>query len=251
MNEEEVCWQITRRDDNLPTIQILIVLRYTLRQYYEKIKGNKDNILEILDLPFDFNGCCPLCGGIDCARFMGYYHRGVVDEKGTFYKAFPTGRFLCTGKGMGFRVKHRTFSLLPYQLVPYSKYCLPFILKILKERYVTGRSVKAILDYLAGGRDSVYMDLSTSGIHAFKDFILSCINKLLVCGYYSKAERLLQQPSAGPRIEAFIGFAEAFVCAKVQPSVRGPCAVGYDYYLQGGGPFGNGYFLFGTPSQFR
>ena len=246
-----VCWQITERDDNLPTIQLLVNIGYTLKGYYEKIKGKKDNILEILDVSFDFSVCCPLCGGIECAQFMGYYYRGVVDEKGTFYKAFPIGRFLCKGKGSDFKVKHRTFSLLPYQLVPYSKYSLPFILKILKERYVQAHSIKAIQDYLAGSQEGIYMDLSTSGIHAFKDFILKSINKLLSSGYYPAAEEVLQVFSDAKRIRRFIGFAEVFCCHKTEPSVRGPCALAYDFYVQSGGPFGNGYFLFGSPSQFR
>lgn len=104
---------------NLPTIQILIYIKETLAQYYKKVKGKNYDLVEILDLGLDFRTRCPICGGKDCARFIKYYTRGVIDENGSYYKAFPIARYVCEAKGSQNVVSHKTFSLLPYQLIPY------------------------------------------------------------------------------------------------------------------------------------
>lgn len=192
-----------------------------------------------------------MCGGHDCVEFIGYYYRGVIDEKGTYYKAFPVARFLCRAKGSTPIVKHRTFSLLPYQLVPYTKYSIPFIINTLKSVYGEGNSVKQLQDYLAGFHEHRYIDFSRSSFYSFRTFLLKTIDKMLAAGYYQKGERELQESQSGKRIRIFIEYAEGFISDKSNPSIRGPCALGYDFYIRGGSYFSNGYFLFGTPSQFR
>lgn len=226
--------------------------KYTLPEYYRKVKGKREDIFEILDLPFDIYHRCPLCGGSDCAQFIGYYERQVIDENGTYYKAFPIARFLCNRKGGKPIVNHKTFSLFPHQLVPYSKYSIAFIFKVLKLNCVDDKSIMQIQTYLSGFDETgIYIDLSASSIHGFKKFILEVINKLLSSAYYRGAEKLLQDSSDNRRIKAFIKFAEAFCCYKINPCIRGPCALSYDFYMQGGSWFRNSHFLFGTPSQFR
>ncbi|MBC8179593.1 hypothetical protein H8E88_00575 [candidate division KSB1 bacterium] len=91
-----------------------------------------------------------MCGGSHCAKFIGYYHRPVLDENGTYYKAFPIARFLCYRKGDKPIVNHRTFSLFPYQLVPYSKYSIPFIFKVLNKIYINDKSIMEVQSYLSG-----------------------------------------------------------------------------------------------------
>jgi len=194
---------------------------------------------------------CPLCGAGDCAQFIGYYYRGVIDEKGTYYKALPIARYLCNRKGKTVTVKHRTFSLLPYQLVPYSKYSIPFILNVLRKVYGEDNSVKGLLDYLAGFDSDKYIELSVSVFYAFRAFILTAIDKMLATGFYKEISAQLQTPSTRQRIRVFLFFAEDFSCGKTDPEIRGPCALGYDYYMENGGYMRNAHFLFGTPSQFR
>lgn len=241
-----------RKNNNLPTIQVLISTKCTLAQYYSRVKGKRDDIFEALNLLFDLTDSCPLCGGSHCAQFIEYYHRQVIDEKGTYYKAFPIARFLCIRKGGKPIVDHRTFSLLPYQLVPYSKYSIPFIFKVLKSIHMEDKSIMEVQQYLSNFQETgIYVDLSAPSIYGFKRLILEAIDKLLSSAYYCEAENILQQPYGYCRIEAFIPFAQEFCCYKVIPYIRGPCALSYDFYMQGGGWFRNSYFLFGTPSQFR
>ncbi len=232
-------------------IQILTLIGYTLNSYYSQVNGKCEDVAAFLDLPYDFGAQCPLCGGKECAQFIGYYYRSVINEKGTYYKAFPIARYLCNRKGSALSIKHRTFSLLPYQLVPYTKYSIPFIISCLKKVFGEDNSVKELLDYLAGLETAEYIDISTSTFQGFKAFILACINKMSVVGFYKEAESALQSPFGRQRIKVFLVFAENFACHKTGQPIRGPCALGYDYYLLNGGHFRNGYFLFGTPSQFR
>jgi hypothetical protein len=176
--------------------------------------------------------------------FLGYYYRQVIDEYGTYYKAFPVARFECSGLGYVPPGTHRTFSLLPYQLIPYVKYSLPFIIKCLKSVFWEGRSVNQLLDYLAECEQG-HVDLSRSSYYHFRTFVLGCADKMLAVGVYRETEELFQFPAAR-RLCAFIAFAEEFTCHKTDYPIRGPCALGYDFYLASGG-----YFLFGTPSQHR
>jgi len=194
---------------------------------------------------------CPLCGARGCAQFIGYYYRGVIDEKGTYYKAFPIARYLCNGKGKFLTVKHRTFSLLPYQLAPYTKYSIPFIINALKKVYGEDNPVKVLLDNLAGFDPEEYIDLSVSSFYAFRAFILTSINKMMAMGFYKESTASLQIPSEKQRIKIFLVFAQDFTCCKTNPKIRGPCALGYDYYMEDGGYMRNAHFLFGAPSQFR
>ena len=135
--------------------------KYSLSEYYRKVKGKKEDIFEILDLSFDVYNRCPLCGGSDCARFIEYYERQVIDENGTYYKAFPIARFSCHRKGGEPIVKHKTFSLLPHQLVPYSKYSIAFIFKVLKLNCVDDKSIMQIQTYLSRFDETgIYIDFS-------------------------------------------------------------------------------------------
>ncbi|MBD3793764.1 MAG: hypothetical protein IE889_06330 [Campylobacterales bacterium] len=233
-------------------IQIAIIIEYTLRGYYSQVKGRNNDIIEILNLPYDFKYSCPLCGARDCAQFIGYYYREVIDEKGTYYKAMPIARYLCRRKGKALGVKHRTFSLLPYQLLPYSKYSIPFIINALRKVYGgENNSVKELLDYLAGFGEQKYIDLSNSVFYAFRELILTAIDKMLAMGFYKDLTMQMQTPSLRQRLRIFLSFAEDFSCYKTDPEIRGPCALGYDYYVRNGGYRKNAHFLFGTPSQFR
>jgi len=148
-------------------------------------------------------------------------------------------------------IKHRTFSLLPYQLVPYTKYSLPFILNSLRKVYGEDISVKGLLDYLAGFGLDEYIELSVGTFYAFRAFILTAIDKMMAMGFHKEIVAQLQTPSERQRIRIFLFFAEDFSCCKTGSEIRGPCALGYDYYIQDGGYMRNAHFLFGTPAQFR
>jgi len=124
-------------------------------------------------------------------------------------------------------------------------------MRCLRKVYGEESSVKELLDYLSGFEAEEYVELSTSAFQAFKAFILTCIDKMAAMGLYPEVESALRSPSGKQRIRAFLVFAFDFACQKTNQPIRGPCALGYDFYLSNGGCFRNGHFLFGVPSQFR
>lgn len=201
-----------------------------------------------------FRTCCPLCHAPDCARFLGYYYRQVIDEDGRYYPDFPVPRFSCRGKGEHTNVNHKTFSLLHYHLIPYSKYSLPFVVKVLKLRHIdrmTVESLQAYLGDISSTRDG-YKELSASGIFSFKQLLLTAINKILISDCYPQLPRKLGvSGDETVVIKIFLEFCLQFVSRKHSYPIRGPCVLSYDFYINGGFYLKNAYFLFGTPSQFR
>jgi len=200
-----------------------------------------------LDLNFDDH--CPLCGGKNCAKFFQYYTREVVDENSTYFKEFPIARFKCYGKGFVKDCKGRTFSLLPYQLVPYTKYSIPFILKVLKARHIKGLSIYKVQEYIDSFCKGDILTLDSDQLLNFKQLTEEAIGKILINNNY-KGNKKLFEFTGCELLKYFINFAEDFVCHKIDPCIRGPCSLGLDYYLTGGGYINNAYFLFGTPYQF-
>lgn len=241
-----------QKNGNLPTIQILIVMEYKLSQYYQKVKIKNESILDLID-SYPFRGSCPLCRAANCARFIGCYERAVIDEEGSHYNDFPVARFLCQGKGQARIVNHKTFSLLHYQLVPYRKYAVTFINKVLWARYIDRMTQRALLDYIADFSDKghEYVELSWSRILSFQKLIKVAIDKVMTSRYYPQAISQFQTPCENEQIKAFLLFAAEFYCYKFLYPIRGPCALCYDFYLTGGSYFRNSYFLLGKPSQFR
>lgn len=237
---------------NLPIIQTPIYITETLSKYYQKVKGKSYDISDILDLELAIHDCCPICGGVGCARFIEYYFREVIDEKGTYYKSVPIARYLCRRKGRKKIVSHKTFSLLPYQLVPYIRYSIPFIIKSLKLRYKENLSLSKLQDYLAQfGKDDI-LPISIDQLLLIQNIAMEAVQKIMATGYYKEFEaQALDSSSEKEILIAFIGFAQTFECCKVDPSIRGPCGLHYDFYLNGGGFYHNAHFLFGTASQFR
>jgi hypothetical protein len=82
-------------------------------------------------------------------------------------------------------VQHKTFSLLPYQLIPYCKYSIPFIFKILKMNHIDDKSVMDIQVILSETENSnSYIDLAQSSIYRFHNIIEDAITKLLAVANY-------------------------------------------------------------------
>lgn len=244
---------MAKHQNNDKSANIQITIKETLKEYYNKVKNKKYNIIDILELEFDFIGRCPICGGKDCCQFIGYYTRPVVDETGTYYKAFPIAGFKCRRKWKNIKVPHKTFSLLPCQLVPYNKYSIDYIIKILKLRHLAGNSINEIQNDLSKTEKYAEseIELSVKNLESFNKIIKNSINKILIIGCYPEIEKKLKINRSKEAIKIFIEFAELFYSYKTSPPIRGPCGLSYDYYISGNGYYTNHYFLYGTPSQFR
>ena len=181
----------------------------------------------------------------DCAKRLGTYPRKAIDIKGTYIKALLIGRFECSLTG-------KTFSLLPHQLVPYRKHALPFVIMTLRLKYVEKHRQNSILERMENLNDEGVLSLHPGNILRFEKLIEGAVDKII--RFYDHADLpkdVFYQCDKRERIRAFIEFAEGFICHKTNPPIRGPCGLGYDFYLTLGGFSQNAPFLFGTPSQFR
>jgi hypothetical protein len=160
--------------------------------------------------------------------------------------------------------KHRTFSLLHYHLIPYIKYSIPFLIKVMESRHIDKKSLQALCDYIIEftatgpvGTDYECIEISPSGILSLEPLIEEAINKITTSQYYQTVKQQWQKAfdSDNKRenigIKGFLEFCSQFECFKTNPSIRGPTALSYDFYISGGAYKRNSYFLFGTASQFR
>ena len=120
---------------------------------------------------------------------------------------------------------------------------------MLKLRHIEGRSIYKLQDYLAGFGEKEILSISVNQLCEFKKIVIESVRKILAIGYYTEFECNTQD--YGEQLKIFIEFAKRFESHKCSPSIRGPCALSYDFYINGRAYFNNAYFLFGTPSQFR
>ena len=160
-------------------------------------------------------------------------------------------------------VDHKTFSLLHYHLLPYHKYSIPFVIKVLKARHIERKALDILIKYIADftatgpvGTDYDYIELTHTRIFIFQSLIKKAINKILMSQHYKEISDRWQRQQLFDNnehelIKAFLEFCLEFECHKTNPPIRGPCALAYDFYLNGGAHVHNSHFLFGTPSQHR
>ena len=141
---------------------------------------------------------------------------------------------------------------MPYQLAPYTKYSIPFIIKAMELRHIEGLSIYDLLDYLAAFGEQDILSISADRIFGFKKLVMEAIHKIMASEYYPEfKEKGFKDSTDRGLLISFLGFARDFECQKAEPCIRGPCGLQYDFYINGGGYFKDAYFLFGTASQFR
>lgn len=173
-------------------------------------------------------------------NFMIYFH-------------FPIMRFLCRDKG-NLKSKHKTFSLLPYPLVPYQQTGLEVMLETVKHQHA-GKSLKQTKDHISQMGVNTDLPLDDKQIHNFWKIFTDAFIKLITVPQLK--HRLRQMPGfnhADP-IGSVIAFIDSY-----QPSLPGLLADNgapivilaqeFFFYFQTGAWF-NRNFLFGTPSQHR
>ncbi|MGA1825677.1 MAG: hypothetical protein ACMUIP_13545 [bacterium] len=135
----------------------------------------------------------------------------MVDEKSTYFKEFPIARFKCRGKGWKKESKGKTFSLLPYQLVPYIKYSIPFILKVLKARYINELSIYKVQEYIDSFMGNTFLTLDADQFYMLRQVVEEAIDKMLMMNFYKENKELFDC-KGNKLLECFIACAEHFVC---------------------------------------
>ncbi len=134
----------------------------------------------------------------------------------------------------------KTFSLLPYKLIPYTKYSIDFMFMIANSLYVLGKSQKTTVDDASKLLGSEFIP-PVSIIPKIKEYIIKAIEKVIISGYYPDLMTSLNTPDIRLKIKNFL----KYLTLEYGCPIRGPCKISYEYYKK------NESFLFGMPSQMR
>lgn len=168
------------------------------------------------------------------------------------YEHVKIARFICNRLNSDVPLgTHRTFSLLPSPLVPYSPYALELVL-----------AIASTLSEHAGNAYQTSYTLASQYEHLSPDpATLNRIEHRLEEAIRKLAQRPQAFPSRmrdcalrwnGGKLSDFIAFVNNYH-SPILPEASGACALSYDwfYLVQQDLPYMQRDFLFGTPSQKR
>lgn len=203
-------------------VQILLKVATDLLEYRTQV--NK----RTFKFP-SYKSCCPICHRSDCADWHGYYCRPAYTKDNQFIKDLPIRRGFC-------RKKKITFSLLPQQLIPYSKYPLKLITDILDIWVRAGKNIYRTMNNIChvGEQDEATDEMGNSHIYYFRRVFERAREKFI----------LWRKEARSYKIEKFIRY-----CQMYRPQQSEGLSL--EYYSNNGSYVKSSHFLFGTASQFR
>lgn len=232
-------------------IQIPYHIKVRLQEYYENF--------DTWPIP-DFSDKCPICGGIDCATFLGYYIRiAICPLTGFSVPDLPILRYLCHDKGKARVCDHITFSLLPDELVPFRQLSLDFMVRAIWFKVSRDLSLTGIMDVIEDELNNLgdvadFINIST--MMSWQRMILAAL-ELFTCdlqvmssevNMVSKSQYEQLQDTGG--LKLFLGILINHQSYN-NNLIRGPDVFARDYYRQSGGSKRDAVFLFGRASQHR
>jgi len=219
-------------------IQIPYHIKVSLQEYYENF--------DTWSIP-DFSNKCPICGGIDCATFLGHYIRiAICPLTGFSVPDLPVLRYLCHDKGTARVCDHITFSLLPDQLVPFRQLSLDFMvkaiwLKVSRDLSLT-RALDAIEDELNNlGDVADFINIST--MISWQRMILAAFELLMSADVNMVSKFHYEQLQDTTDLKLFLDLLINYQSQSSNHPIRGPTAFAWDYYQQSGGSEQHAYFL--------
>ena len=227
-------------------IQIPYHIKVSLQEYYEDF----DTWL----IP-DFSDKCPICGGIDCATFLGYYIRtAICPLTGFSVPDLPILRYLCHDKGNARVCDHITFSLLPNELVPFRQLSLDFMVRAIWFKVSRHLSFTRAMDVIEDelnclGDVANFINIST--MMSWQLMILTAFGLFMSTDVNMVSKFSYEQLQNTDDLKLFL---EILINHQSQSSnhpIRGPNAFAMDYYQQSGGSEQHAVFLFGRASQHR
>ena len=198
---------------------------------------------------------CPLCGAEGCAKFLQFYTRTTVYFGNTVYEDVPIGRFICCRLNPNVPPEtHRTFSLLPHPLVPYSPYALHTTIALATALAEHADNAYQTSQTLASAYENLNPGPTTLG--RIKRRLVEALRKL------KRLPETLQQMISersiptGRTLETLADLITLMVTYHSPAcgiGVSGACGLSYDwfYVFQAELPYMERDFLVGTPSQKR
>ena len=227
-------------------IQIPYHIKVSLQEYYEDFDTR---------LIPDFSDKCPICGGIDCATFLGYYIRtAICPLTGFSVPDLPILRYLCHDKGNARVCDHITFSLLPNELVPFRQLSLDFMVRAIWFKVSRHLSFTRAMDVIEDelnclGDVADFINIST--MMSWQLMILTAFGLFMSADVNMVSKFSYEQLQNTDDLKLFL---EILINHQSQTSnhpIRGPDAFAMDYYQQSGGSEQHAVFLFGRASQHR
>lgn len=232
------------------------MLLITISAYAEKVKAGK------FTFP-DFHNCCPICHGEECAVRIGYYYRNVIqiqeNEESNYQERISVARYLCKKKNKP-KVKNRTFSLLPDNLIPYYSYTIDTLIYIILQILLNDDSADN------NPSDNYPIDKALENIDKVspEETLLSegilnrCLNifrqaRLKLILYSSKKQ---SKHNPFPDLENLSEIDVLYFIIKFSipgfPKIKSNAnKLSLYYYFEEGSYIKNAHFLFGTAYQFR
>lgn len=204
--------------------------------YLKQVKGNLFKKWEEL---------CPLCQAKGCAKFLGYYFRKRLYWLDRLYTNILIIRFECKRFNPVPPGTHRTFSILPCPLIPYSQYPIPSALGIAEALVHNDGDVIKTVKTLEQRYTEVNPEPST--IIRIGDIVQEAIEKLNRLSQDLKENigwRINKLMPYRDQLSSFISFVKNYQRQKARD-------LAYDYFdlFQKDVPYMQRDFLFGTPSQ--
>jgi len=227
-------------------IQIPYHIKVSLQKYYKDF--------DTRPIP-DFSDKCPICGGIDCATFLGYYIRiAICPLTGFWAPDLSILRYRCRDKGDVKVCDHITFSLLPHMLVPFRQLSLDFMVKAIWFKVNRKLSCTKALDVIEAELNSLgeianFINIST--MISWQQMILTALGLFISTDINIVSKFQYDQLKNTASLELFIALLINHQSQIRNHPIRGPDALTWDYYQQSGGSKQNAVFLFGRASQHR
>ena len=198
---------------------------------------------------------CPLCGAEGCAKFLQFYTRATVYFGNTVYEDVPIGRFICYRLNPNVPPDtHRTFSLLPHPLVPYSPYALNTSIELVSTLSAHADNAYQTSQMLATAYENLNPDPTTLG--RIQHCLVEALRKLQRLP--EKLQQMLRQNQApkGRTLETLADLITLLVTYHSPAcgiDVSGACALSHDWFFvfQAELPYMERDFLVGIPSQKR
>jgi hypothetical protein len=226
-------------------MQIPYHIKVCLQDYYTKF--------DKWTVP-DFSDKCPICGGADCARYHGFYTRiAICPKTGFSVLDLAVMRFLCYGVGDTKTCDHITFSLLPFELVPFLQLPLKFMVLATWIRLSRSLSLTDALNTIEDELNNLgdiadFINIST--MRSWERMIMSAVTLFISIDIDIVPESQYEQLDS----EGLMLFLKILIHHKSTISdhpIRGPDAFAWDFYQQCGGTDQCALFLFGQASQHR
>ena len=227
-------------------IQIPYHIKVSLQEYYEDF--------DTWPIP-DFSEKCPICCGVDCATFLGYYIRiAICPMTGFWAPDLPVLRYRCHDKGEARVCDHVTFSLLPHELVPFRQLSLDFMVRAIWFKVSRHLSYTRAMDVIEAelnhlGDVANFINIST--MMSWQRMILTALALFISTDISMVSKSHYEQLKNIADLNFFLDILINHQSQISNHPIRGPDAFTWDYYQQSGGSKQNAVYLFGRASQHR